>query len=58
MALYDALETNDSTVKVLGHDPAHHGARLDCDRPQQSHDCLDLARHGAVNHTIGCQKQH
>ena len=45
LAFYDALETNDSAVKVLGRrDPAGHRLRTGRDGPQQRHDRLDHAR--------------
>ena len=45
LAFYDALETNDSAVKVLGDETLRDDrARAGRDRPQQCHDRLDPAR--------------
>ena len=45
VAFYDALETNDSAVQVLGDEtPARHRPRVGRNRPQQRHHRLDPAR--------------
>ena len=45
VAFYDALETNDSAVKVLGDETLRTIAReLVDDRPAERHDRLDRAR--------------
>ena len=49
VAFYDALETNDSAVKVLGDDAAHDRPRTGRDRPRERDDRLDGARKRAAH---------
>ena len=52
LAFYDALETNDSAVKVLGRrDPARHSPRTRVDGAGQRHHRLDPARGRACQST-------
>ena len=45
LAFYDALETNDSAVQVLGDETlCQHSPRVSRDRPQQRHHRLDDTR--------------